>query len=171
MLYTKYGNISRIYYSQILYLSLLKDLSLVLSSPTNGGLLTYSTPNQQLSQQISALQSSSIELSAIRNKTPVLTHRRPRVNFHSIEDLASSYNNSDSGYSSSSYSDETDEIKEEKWSTKRSAGKQFRTTFTEHQKRSLDEYFKRNPYPDPRDTEEISNQLLLPEIVIKVIGN
>lgn len=131
--------------------------------------MTYSTPYPQVSQQISALQSSTIVLSAIRNKTPILTHRRPRINFHSIEDLASSYINSDSGYSSSSYSDETDDTKEENWSTKRASGKQVKTTFTEHQKRSLDEYFKRNPYPDPRDTEEISKQLVLPEIVIKVI--
>jgi hypothetical protein len=170
-------------------------LSLVLS-PTNDGLLTYSTPEvaQQQQQQIAAFQSSCIEylrrvqLSAIQNKTPVMT-RRPRVNFHSIDDLASSDQSSsecDSGYSTSysvnqssqskpvdeeSDSDEIDENKEN--STKRAAvesasGKKVRTTFTEQQKRSLDEYFQRNPYPDPRETEELSQQLVLPESVIKV---
>jgi FixJ family two-component response regulator len=32
----------------------------------------------------------------------------------------------------------------------------------------LDVYFQQNPYPDPRETEEISNDLNLPESVIKV---
>lgn len=159
--------------------------------------MTYSTPEvaQQQQQQIAAFQSSCIEylrrvqLSAIQNKTPVIT-RRPRVNFHSIDDLASSDPSSsecDSGYSTSysvnqssqskpvdeeSDSDEIDENKEN--SSKRAvvesaSGKKVRTTFTEQQKRSLDEYFQRNPYPDPRETEELSQQLVLPESVIKVI--
>ena len=46
--------------------------------------------------------------------------------------------------------------------------KKLRTTFTEAQKRALDVYFQRNPYPDPRETEELSQQLSLPENVIKV---
>jgi hypothetical protein len=32
----------------------------------------------------------------------------------------------------------------------------------------LDQYFRRNPYPDPRETEDLSTQLNLPENVIKV---
>lgn len=48
------------------------------------------------------------------------------------------------------------------------ASKKLRTTFTEAQKRALDVYFQRNPYPDPRETEELSQQLVLPENVIKV---
>lgn len=49
-----------------------------------------------------------------------------------------------------------------------SNSKKMRTTFTEQQKRALDVYFQRNPYPDPRETEELSQQLVLPENVIKV---
>lgn len=32
----------------------------------------------------------------------------------------------------------------------------------------LDVYFRKNPYPDPSETEELSQQLVLPENVIKV---
>ena len=32
----------------------------------------------------------------------------------------------------------------------------------------LEQYFRRNPYPDPRETEDLSKQLVLPENVIKV---
>ena len=32
----------------------------------------------------------------------------------------------------------------------------------------LEQYFRRNPYPDPRETEDLSKQLILPENVIKV---
>ena len=46
--------------------------------------------------------------------------------------------------------------------------KKVRTTFTDHQKKMLDVFFKKNPYPDPRETEELSQQLVLPENVIKV---
>jgi len=46
--------------------------------------------------------------------------------------------------------------------------KKLRTTFTDSQKQMLDEYFATNPYPDPKETEDLSNQLCLPENVIKV---
>jgi hypothetical protein len=46
--------------------------------------------------------------------------------------------------------------------------KKLRTTFTETQKQMLDEYFAMNPYPDPKETEDLSNQLSLAENVIKV---
>jgi hypothetical protein len=46
--------------------------------------------------------------------------------------------------------------------------KKNRTTFTDHQKRMLDVYFIKNPYPDPKETEDLSQQLVLPENVIKV---
>jgi hypothetical protein len=32
----------------------------------------------------------------------------------------------------------------------------------------LEQYFRQNPYPDPRETEDLSSQLVLPENVIKV---
>jgi hypothetical protein len=48
------------------------------------------------------------------------------------------------------------------------ANKKIRTTFTDEQKRSLDIYFQKNPYPDPSETQELSEQLVLPENVIKV---
>ena len=47
-------------------------------------------------------------------------------------------------------------------------GKKVRTTFTDHQKNMLDVYFRKNPYPDPSETEDLSQQLVLPENVIKV---
>jgi hypothetical protein len=47
-------------------------------------------------------------------------------------------------------------------------GKKVRTTFTDQQKWMLEQYFKQNPYPDPRETEDLSNQLVLSENVIKV---
>jgi hypothetical protein len=46
--------------------------------------------------------------------------------------------------------------------------KKVRTTFTDQQKAALDKYFRRNPYPDPKETEDLSRQLSLPENVIKV---
>jgi len=46
--------------------------------------------------------------------------------------------------------------------------KKFRTSFTEEQKKLLDFYFNKNPYPDPRETEDMSAHLGLPEHVIKV---
>ncbi len=47
-------------------------------------------------------------------------------------------------------------------------GKKVRTSFTDDQKKALDVYFRKNPYPDPKETEDLSKQLVLPENVIKV---
>jgi len=52
--------------------------------------------------------------------------------------------------------------------TQNGDNKKNRTTFTDHQKRMLDVYFSKNPYPDPKETEDLSQQLVLPENVIKV---
>lgn len=46
--------------------------------------------------------------------------------------------------------------------------KKYRTTFSEEQKKQLDFYFNQNPYPDPREAEDMSAHLGLPENVIKV---
>ena len=46
--------------------------------------------------------------------------------------------------------------------------KKIRTTFSDNQKQALEIYFQRNPYPDPRETEELSQSLGLGEAVIKV---
>lgn len=123
--------------------------------------------------------------------------RPPRVNFHSIEDIVyggetkpvnisqSSYEN-ESGYSSFNSSNnmtpsfqkhsesssmenvsDSEEVND-KENKKSDGSKKARTTFTDDQKRSLDVYFQKNPYPDPRETEELSRELSLPENVIKV---
>ena len=66
--------------------------------------------------------------------------------------------------------DENSESQSTSGSVKNQDGneKKVRTTFTDHQKKMLDVFFKKNPYPDPRETEELSQQLALPENVIKV---
>lgn len=178
------------------------------------GLLTYSTPEIS-QQQVASLVLQNrcldylrrVQLSAVNKQPTTATNnvaRRPRVNFHSIDDLASPAEHSmersetDSGLGSSwsasvltntthqhqnvniksscdesASEDVSDENKENGVGGEEtkgvSGGKKIRTTFTEQQKRSLDEYFQRNPYPDPRETEELSQQLVLPENVIKVL--
>jgi hypothetical protein len=65
--------------------------------------------------------------------------------------------------------DENDENKENvKVSNNNADNKKIRTTFTDHQKQQLDIYFHKNPYPDPRELEDLTRQLDLPEAVIKV---
>lgn len=136
---------------------------------TSNLLLTYSTPIFYPYNFIpKCLPISSIKI------------QKPRVNFHSIDDLVGSSSNStnnDSGFQSMSSSvvktcadsvkqlDFDDEKENHK---KTDNGKKFRTTFTEEQKMALDVYFRKNPYPDPKETEELSEQLVLPENVIKV---
>ena len=120
-----------------------------------------------------------------------IVKRKPTVNFHSIEDLVSSntsvssslYN--DSGNYSSfnpstlvetslvsqnishvSFNNETSENNDDKENAKQD--KKFRTSFSEEQKKLLDFYFNKNPYPDPRETEDMSVHLGLAEHVIKV---
>ena len=46
--------------------------------------------------------------------------------------------------------------------------KSNRTAFSDLQKQALEIFFQQNPYPDPKDTEDLSQQLSLPENVIKV---
>lgn len=142
--------------------------------------------------------------SAIPNTTPQVT--RARVNFHSIEDLASSQTKpkcendqtNDSGYLSSfinsmllqqslsspyspfnyrsssrnEYINDSNnyqtEDKENSDLKLNNDGKKLRTTFTDAQKRMLEIYFQTNPYPDPKETEDLSEQLSLAECVIKV---
>ena len=168
-------------------------------------MLTYSTPeitHQQTSLVLQSLEYlKRVQLSAIQNANRVqqLTTRKPRVNFHSIEDLATTESSStsesmtDSGFCSSynqtshdsshhrhaNVAEESDSEDVEVSDNKENmmgrrnehgsnASKKLRTTFTEAQKQALDVYFQRNPYPDPRETEELSQQLVLPENVIKV---
>lgn len=164
--------------------------------------MTYSTPEVVNHQANLVLQSleylKRAQLSAIqaRQAASVLrSSNKPRVNFHSIEDLATSESSSPENFSSSSESmvdsgfcsysnqsqkqtaDESDsedievsDSNKENSTRKNDAtnNKKLRTSFTEVQKRALDVYFQRNPYPDPRETEELSQQLALPENVIKV---
>lgn len=46
--------------------------------------------------------------------------------------------------------------------------KKIRTSFSDQQKSMLEYYFEHNPYPDPKETEDISVKLSLTENVIKV---
>ena len=72
--------------------------------------------------------------------------------------LINNYNNK-----SNQHEDKENQILDTKQDSKK-----LRTTFTETQKQMLDEYFAMNPYPDPKETEDLSNQLSLAENVIKV---
>lgn len=65
-------------------------------------------------------------------------------------------------------SNQHDQDKENQILDTKQDSKKLRTTFTETQKQMLDEYFAMNPYPDPKETEDLSNQLSLAENVIKV---
>ena len=46
--------------------------------------------------------------------------------------------------------------------------KKIRTSFSDQQKSMLEFYFEYNPYPDPKETEDISDKLSLTENVVKV---
>lgn len=172
----------------------------------SSGLLTYSTPivySQNFYQAASAFQAYellkrstpySIFNSFNQSKSLSSEKRKPRVNFHSIDDLA---NSEDSGIASNVSSnmskstnesspaliqsqfnkklDEVEQEEEEKENIENNKkqqlnenGKKFRTTFTDQQKKALEVYFQKNPYPDPKETEDLSQQLVLPENVIKV---
>jgi hypothetical protein len=162
--------------------------------------LTYSTPiycNQQKSSLFITNEASS--------KQALSIVRKPRVNFHSIDDIVyggssekptfdSHHEQNDSGFSSfqaskhgsfnstpsmaqdssdgidvENSSDGEDDKENQVLSKQQNAdGKKFRTSFTDEQKKSLDVYFRKNPYPDPKETEDLSKQLVLPENVIKV---
>lgn len=132
------------------------------------GLLTYSTPvvSHYLTSFTSAKQCNQ---------------RKPSVNFHSIDDIVyGGYTSqNDSGFASSINTTKSPTSvrvssvvceNKENSSSRESIdnSKKVRTTFTDHQKNMLDVYFRKNPYPDPSETEELSRQLVLPENVIKV---
>ena len=109
-------------------------------------------------------------------------YNKPRVNFHSIDDIVYGGHSSqnDSGFASNSSTNNVTKspvlcntISSENKENSSPAnltdnGKKVRTTFTDYQKNMLDVYFRKNPYPDPSETEELSQQLVLPENVIKV---
>lgn len=134
---------------------------------TSNLLLTYSTPVYYPYHYVPKI----LSVSSIKQK--------PKVNFHSIDDLAGTSPSNvinDSGFQSLTSSMNKSPVApvkqldfdDEKENVKKSDGKKFRTTFTEEQKLALDAYFRKNPYPDPKETEELSEQLVLPENVIKV---
>lgn len=139
---------------------------------SNIGLLTYSTP---IFYQYPIVHKPTPLLSGLKSK--------PKVNFHSIDDLVGekSPQSNDSGFQSlvnsinqtpilsqSDFKQKLDEDDDKENSKKCDNGKKFRTTFSEEQKLALDAYFQKNPYPDPKETEELSQELVLPENVIKV---
>jgi hypothetical protein len=124
----------------------------------------------------------------IINTEQIKSTRKPRVNFHSIHDIVygGCESQNDSGFSSFHKSpvldiqNSTNEYEEDKENDlsfcKKNQivhptdanGKKLRTAFTDEQKRALEDYFNHNPYPDPKETEDLSMQLVLPENVIKV---
>lgn len=165
--------------------------------------MTYSTPifysqkqsafaNYDLLKRSTPYSSySSLNFQPSRFITPET--RKPRVNFHSIDDLIKSdceVPQNDSGISSyiaqpssaksgespiftqvkktESDEHENKENLEIKKSQSNDNCKKVRTTFTDQQKVALDTYFRKNPYPDPKETEDLSEELVLPENVIKV---
>ncbi|CAF0971301.1 unnamed protein product [Brachionus calyciflorus] len=132
---------------------------------STNGLLAYSTP-------------LFYHFNYAQKTTPFVSQIKPKVNFHSIADLVGSESD-DSGFQSLatsvkespvvSFKQKLDEAEQDKENSKKcDNGKKFRTTFTEEQKLALDAYFQKNPYPDPKETEDLSQQLVLPENVIKV---
>ena len=144
---------------------------------------------QQLSNEFKSLISTTPvnHSSPIYHSTVSKPTIKPKVNFHSIVDLATSESPksfNDSGFISSylnsilmtsslnsSYNNESNSTLEEKENNESrllTDSKKLRTTFTDNQKRMLDEYFATNPYPDPKEAEDLSQQLNLPENVIKV---
>ena len=156
----------------------------------NSSLLTYSTP-VYFGKPLSAFIAYDLAKQGIN-----IPKKTPRVNFHSIEDIVyggdtskcnESIVHNDSGFSSfhdsksfspvveqkndaEEYASDIDEDKENNTSDSKKTidSKKVRTTFTEEQKKALDVYFRKNPYPDPKETEELSHHLSLPENVIKV---
>lgn len=116
------------------------------------------------------------DFNALTYSTPIFQSRinhlpvsKPRVNFHSIADLIGSPSESSScsGYFSNDSVASPPITKENKENIP-SKGKNNRTAFSDYQKQQLEVYFQVNPYPDPRETEELSKRLELGEAVIKV---
>ncbi len=157
----------------------------------NSGLLTFSNTNliSNIERQIPYSAFQLFRFKSQFESTPKNTQiRKPRVNFHSIDDIVNGGKTNvddsieDSGIQSASNTasnvsnfespqqDYTDDDKENdaKKNNFSANNKKIRTTFTDQQKWMLEQYFHQNPYPDPRETEELSKQLSLAENVIKV---
>lgn len=108
--------------------------------------------------------------------TPIPLIVKPKVNFHSIADLIGSPSvrtaKAQDSMGSSGYASNNDSGIASHSGTPKGVDKEndkkLRTTFTDYQKQQLDIYFQHNPYPDPRETEELSQRLGLGEAVIKV---
>lgn len=182
------------------------DLSPAKNTTSNqNGLLAISTPN---TDRCGINKLNNLPLSAVRNEP-----KKPRVNFHSIEDIVNGGNTKgkldisqlngnktksckleedtidDSGFQSLSnitnsigtpslvktpkatfkkILDTVENSENQSPDSDSSNGKKIRTTFTDQQKWMLDQYFRKNCYPDPMEIEDLSQSLNLPESVIKV---
>lgn len=138
-------------------------------SPINVTDVSQSTPiKADLTKQNESYATPKFAISSKTQSTP-LSGYRPKVNFHSIADLASpcnesGYSSNDSAMNSISY---TPKIVKAETENKEDR-KPIRTSFSDYQKQQLEIYFQHNPYPDPRETEELSAKLGLGESVIKV---
>ena len=147
----------------------MEQISLTSNNNDDSALSSINVTNISQSTPIKAELNSALTYS-----TPIFQSRfitpasKPRVNFHSIADLIGSPSepSSCSGYfSNDSVSSPAIDNKENIIITGK---KNNRTTFSDYQKQQLDVYFQVNPYPDPRETEELSKKLDLGEAVIKV---
>jgi hypothetical protein len=92
------------------------------------------------------------------------------TSFSSCNDsgVCNSYQSFDSTPQIYNQNDEQEDKENLSKSNNKLDNKKYRTTFSEEQKKQLDFYFNQNPYPDPRETEDMSAHLGLPENVIKV---
>lgn len=139
-------------------------------SPINVTDISQSTPiKTDATKAIESYATPKFVTKSDAQSTPISAYR-PKVNFHSIADLASpcnesGYSSNDSAMLSMNYctpkATDTEKSKDEN-------RKPIRTSFSDFQKQQLEVYFQHNPYPDPRETEELSAKLGLGEAVIKV---
>jgi hypothetical protein len=165
------------------------------------GLLAYSTP--VLQNRFKFISTPNAFAMPVQKSTPKEESYKPRVNFHSIDDIIGNKSEEQESMGSSGYaSNESDmspyynqklmfqnicqqliakqtkdesineefnnEEKELVVKQSNYDSKKVRTTFTDYQKKQLDVYFQKNPYPDPRELEDLTQQLGLAEAVIKV---
>ncbi|CAF1246035.1 unnamed protein product [Rotaria sp. Silwood1] len=119
--------------------------------------------------------SSPQKFTMITTSTPHSTYK-PRVNFHSIESLASSLTpifspsipyqkHDDTGYSS--LSSPTTSFQENHHSSKCTKQK-ARQKLSDWQTWYLNQIYAQNPYPTPYEQEQIATEVLLPTSSIRI---
>lgn len=145
----------------------------------NGNFNAYSTPeleNRYIPSYLCEKKPSTFTYTPVS----LIKKTTPKVNFHNIMDLISTATPSTSDYGSlcsSGYASNDNvtpkmtllyDNKENSEPSKAPKDSKVRTTFSDYQKQELEINFQKNPYPDPRDLEDLSISLGLGEAVIKV---